>query len=208
MLPVFLDLTGRVALVVGGGPVGRRKARAVRDAGGLVRLVCLEARPADAGDIDWRTEAYREAHLDGVSLVFAAAAAEVNARVVEEAHRRGLWVNAADKPGAGDFHLAATVRRGGLVVAVGTGGAAPVLARRLRERFEEELDDAFAAWVALLAELRPAVLETIADEARRREVLDRLTDWSWLDRLRAEGVEVTRHAMYRCVADEATSARP
>jgi precorrin-2 dehydrogenase/sirohydrochlorin ferrochelatase len=200
---VFLDLSGRVALVVGGGPVGRRKARAVREAGGLVRLVCLEARPADAGDIDWRTEAYEEAHLDGVSLVFAAATAEVNARVVEAAHRRGLWVNVADESGEGDFHLAAAVRRGRLVVAVGTGGAAPALARRLRKRFEEELDDAFAAWVALLAELRPVVMSSIADEARRREVFEHLSEWSWLERVRAEGVEATRARMHHLISASA-----
>jgi precorrin-2 dehydrogenase / sirohydrochlorin ferrochelatase len=208
MLPVFLDLTGRVALVVGGGPVGRRKARAALDAGGRVRLVCLEPRQPEGEDIDWRQEPYHESHLDGVTLVFAAATARVNKRVVEEAHRRGLWVNVADDPGAGDFHVAATVRRGDLVVAVGTGGAAPALARRLRERLDAELDDAFADWVALLAELRPVVLETISDEGRRREVFERLTEWAWVDRLRIEGVEAVRAAMRQWLADGTTSARP
>jgi precorrin-2 dehydrogenase/sirohydrochlorin ferrochelatase len=198
MLPVFLDLTGRVALVVGGGPVGRRKARAVLAAGGQVRLVCLEARPEDAQGIDWRQQAYEEAHLDGVSLAFAAATREVNARVADDARRRGVWANVAD--GAGDFHLAAAVRRGGLVVAVGTGGAAPALARRLRERLEGQFDEAYADWVALLGEMRPVVLATIADEAKRREAFGRLADWSWLDRLRSEGAEAVREAMRRSLA--------
>lgn len=195
MLAVFLDLTDRLALVVGGGPVGRRKARAVREAGGQVRLVCLEARPEDAADIDWRQEAYQEAHLDGVSLVFAAAPEQVNAGVVQDARRRGLWVNAAD--GGGDFDLAATVRRGEFVIAVGTGGAAPALARRVRERLEDQFDEAFTAWVSLLAELRPVILASIPEEARRREAFERLTDWSWLDRLRTDGVESVRAAMRR-----------
>lgn len=203
MLPVFLDLTGRLALVVGGGPVGRRKAGAVRDAGARVRLVCLEPRPPEIEGIDWRQEPYHETHLDGVTLVFAAATPRVNERVVAEAHRRGLWVNVAGDPGAGDFHLAATVRRGDLVVAIGTGGAAPALARRLRERLDTELDQAFTDWVALLAELRPVVLETISDEGRRREVFERLTEWAWLNRLRTEGVDAARAAMRRCLTDEA-----
>ncbi|MFO0842907.1 MAG: bifunctional precorrin-2 dehydrogenase/sirohydrochlorin ferrochelatase [Gemmataceae bacterium] len=201
MLPVLLDLSGRTALVVGGGPVGRRKARSVLAAGGRVRLVCLEAQPEGAGAIDWRTEPFQESHLDGVALAFAAATREVNARVAEEARRRDVLVNVAGDPRAGDFHLAATVRRGDLVVAVGTGGAAPALARRLRERFEAELDTAFANWVVLLSELRPVVLSRVADEARRRELFERLADWSWLERLRSDGVDATRAEMLRHISD-------
>jgi precorrin-2 dehydrogenase/sirohydrochlorin ferrochelatase len=196
MLPVFLDLTDRLALVVGGGAVGRRKARAVRAAGGRVRLVCLEERPMgldDAG-LEWRREPFTAAHLDGVGLVFAAATAEVNEQVAAEARRRGLWVNVADEPARGDFHLAACVRRGGLVVAVGTGGAAPAVARRVRERLEGQLDDAYGKWVALLAELRPLVL-AIPDESRRREAFERLAEWGWLERIRREGAAAVREAM-------------
>jgi precorrin-2 dehydrogenase/sirohydrochlorin ferrochelatase len=202
MFPVFLDLTGRLVLVVGGGPVGRRKAAGVRAAGGLVRLVCLESRPADLDDqgIDWRHESYAERHLEGVALAFAAGPAEVNARVASDARARGVWGNVAGDPMAGDVYLPAVLRHGGLVVAVTTGGAAPALARQLRDHLEEQIDPLFAEWVALLAELRPIVLQRVADEERRRELFERLAQWSWLDRLRSDGVERVRAAMRALVS--------
>jgi precorrin-2 dehydrogenase/sirohydrochlorin ferrochelatase len=197
MLPLFLDLTDRLVVVIGGGPVGRRKASAVRSAGGRVRLICLEPRPPEMNDplLDWRTEAYRPEHLDGVALVFAAALPEVNARIVADARARGVWVNAASQPEEGDFFLPATVRRGDFVLAVSTGGAAPILAQIVRDRLEAEFDEAFGQWVALLAELRPLVMERIVEAEQRRIVLTSLCQWQWLERLRREGADAVRAAL-------------
>jgi precorrin-2 dehydrogenase/sirohydrochlorin ferrochelatase len=194
MFPTFLNLDKRQTLVVGGGSVGRRKARALLAAGAHVRLVCLEPPPDDGADprLDWRNAAYHPAYLDGVILAVAAATADVNRRVAADARKRGIWVNVADDPDAGDFIFPATVRRGDFVLAVGTGGAAPVLTRRVRERLEREFDAAFGEWVALLAELRPVVCSRIADPNRRLALYEHLTDWRWLDRLRRKGCDRVR----------------
>jgi precorrin-2 dehydrogenase/sirohydrochlorin ferrochelatase len=197
MLPLFLNLTDRLVVVVGGGPVGRRKASAVRAAGGRVRLICLEPRPPEENDplLDWHTEAYRPEHLEGAVLVFAAGPAAVNARILVDARARGLWVNTASQPEEGDFILPATMRRGDFVLAVSTGGAAPLLTQIIRDRLEQEYDAAFGDWVSLLAELRPLVMERITDAEQRRSVLTMLCQWSWLDRLRREGADAVRVAL-------------
>jgi precorrin-2 dehydrogenase/sirohydrochlorin ferrochelatase len=199
MFPLFLDLTDRLAVVVGGGPVGRRKASAVRASGGRVRLICLEPRPPEETNdplFDWRTQAYVPEHLDGAALVFAAGPPELNTRVVADARARGVWVNTASEPEQGDFILPALVRRGDFVLAVGTGGAAPLLAQVVRDRLVAEFDEAFGVWVQLLAELRPVVKERIADDARRRVLLTRLCQWEWLERLRREGEDAVRAALH------------
>ena len=197
MFPLFLDLTHRLALVVGGGSVGRRKAAALLKAGAQVRLVCLEARPADENEpnLRWLQEPYRPDHLRDVCLVCAAANAEVNRQVAADARRRGIWVNCADDPKAGDFFMPAVLRRGELTVAVSTQGASPGLAQAIRDWLDAQIDDAFEKLVALLSELRSRVLEQVKSEDKRKNLYRHLCQAQWLERLRREKVEDVREAM-------------
>jgi precorrin-2 dehydrogenase/sirohydrochlorin ferrochelatase len=210
MLAVILRMVNRLAVVVGGGPVGRRKAAALLDAGARVRLVCLEPRPPEetAPALAWLTRPYHPEHLDGACLVFAAATPDVNRHVVADARARGIWVNSATDPDVADFLLPATVRRGDLTIAVSTGGAAPGLARAIRRHLEAQFDEAFGRWVALLAEVRPLVLARIADEERRRALLEKLCGWEWLERLRRDGPEAVRAAMLAEVEAVADASGP
>jgi precorrin-2 dehydrogenase/sirohydrochlorin ferrochelatase len=196
--PVFLNLRDRLCVVVGGGPVGRRKALTLLHDGARVRVICLESRPEgeSASGLDWVTEPYQAGHLKGAALVFAAATPEVNQRVVADAHAAGLWVNAASEPRCGDFFMPATLRRRELVVAVGTAGGAPALARAVRDQLNAQLDDAFGQWLALLAELRPQIHAAIPLAEWRRALFERLARPEWLERLRHEAPEQVRDAMY------------
>jgi precorrin-2 dehydrogenase/sirohydrochlorin ferrochelatase len=210
MFPIFLNLTDRLCAVIGGGTVGRRRAAALLDAGARVRVVCLEPCPPELArpQVQWLTESYQSDHLSGAALVFAAAPPEVNCRVVADAQARGVLVNAADDPAAGDFHVPASVRRGAFVLAVATGGAAPALARQVRARLEAEFDDAYGRWVAVLAEIRPLVRARIPDAARRRALWQRLTAPEWLDRLRRDGEPAVLAALHAEVAALAEPTEP
>ena len=201
--PVGLDLTGRRVVVVGGGPVGRRKAAAARDAGAIVRVVAPEPRPAEvAAEIEWVSEPYQSRHLEGQMLVFAAATTAVNAFVVADATARQLWVCDSADPARGTFTTPAVGARGSVTVAVDTAGAAPALARRLRDRIVEQLAPAIADWAELLAEVRGVVLAKVTDARLRRALLTDFADWPWLERLQRDGLDATRRAMRQAV-DEA-----
>jgi precorrin-2 dehydrogenase/sirohydrochlorin ferrochelatase len=199
MIPLFLNVTNRLCVVIGGGPVGRRKAAALLEGGARVRLVCLEPQPTEdqAAALVWVTEPYHPGHLEGAALVFAAATPEVNRQVIADAHAAGLWVNAASEPENGDFFMPAELRRGDLVVAVGTSGEAPGVARAVRDLLDSQLDDAFGRWLALLAELRPQIQAAIPTPDWRRALLERLAKPEWLDRLRRESSDQVREAMQR-----------
>ncbi|MBA4189255.1 MAG: siroheme synthase [Planctomycetaceae bacterium] len=202
VFPVVLNLAGRVVVVVGGGAVGTRKAAAAIAAGATVRIVDptqpLGGLTPPARQIPI-SEAYRSNHLDGAFLVFACATPAVNAQVVADAQARGILVNSASDPITGDFTLPSVVRSGDLTLAVSTGGAAPALARRLREKFEAEFDATFADWLRVLTEMRTVVLAEVPDSARRRELLDGFADWPWLARMRSEGADAVQTAMLECV---------
>ncbi len=194
-LPILLNLTGKQVVVVGGGAVGLRKLAALRAAGAAVRVIDPRTPLALPPDVEQIAEAYRAEYLDGVSLAFACATPEVNAMVVADCRRHGIWVNSASDPVTGDCALPAVVRRGELTLAVSTGRAAPALARRIRAKWESEFDQSFAEWIRVLADVRSEVLATVADESRRRTLLNGFADWHWLARLRAEGTGAVLVAM-------------
>ncbi|CAN5855293.1 hypothetical protein BH18ACT11_BH18ACT11_27620 [soil metagenome] len=144
--------------MVGGGAVAARKIRKLLQAGAEVVVVSPEVRPElESMDLEVLRRAYEDGDLEGADLAFTATdSREVNAAVAGEAKRRGVLINVADRPAEGDFALPSTLRRGGLQVAVSTGGASPTLARRIRDELEENFGTEWAGVVERLDAARRA----------------------------------------------------
>jgi precorrin-2 dehydrogenase/sirohydrochlorin ferrochelatase len=106
--------------------------------------------------------------------------------VWEEAGGLGMLANVADQPEKCNFILPSVLRRGGLTVAVGTGGASPALAKRIRTELEKRIGPEYAQYVKVLELWRAAVLRAVSDPGRRRELLrSAAEDDRLVERLRA-----------------------
>jgi precorrin-2 dehydrogenase / sirohydrochlorin ferrochelatase len=152
LYPIFLDLSGRRCVVVGGGKVAGRKARKLLQARARVVVISPDIETElESVAVEVHRRPYREGDLEGAYLAFAATdSREVNAAVAREGRERDIPVNVADRPSDGDFALPSTLRRGGLQVAVSTGGASPNLARRIKD----ELERVFGPeWAGIVEEL-------------------------------------------------------
>ncbi len=178
--PLFLDLTDKLCIVVGGGAVAERKARGLLNAGARVRLISPEVtsgvrRLAGQGRIEVVPREYQEGDLDGAALAIAATnASEVNMRVKEESKRLSIPLNVTDSPDLGDFIVPSVVRKGPVVVAVSTSGLFPVLARRLKEEIDLKLSADYVPYARRVGAFRRFLIETIHDPGRKREILERV----------------------------------
>ena len=173
-LPLFHNLRGRQVLVVGGGEIALRKARLLTEAGARLRVVAPLIEDAlralvEQGAGELYERGYQERDLDGCALVIAATDDEpLNARVSREAGARSLPVNVVDAPALCSVIFPAIVDRSPLMVAVSSGGDAPVLTRLMRARLETLIPAAYGRLAGLAQKFRGAVKQRFADVQQRR----------------------------------------
>lgn len=173
----MLVLTGEQTVVVGGGAVALRKVRSLTDAGAKVRIVAKDlAASADLGEVEVIRGGYEADMLAGAKLVFACTDdAALNAQIAADARAIGAIVNCVDQPEDCDFFVPAIVSDEDVIVAIGTGGASPALARQLKRCIADALPDKVGAFAAALLRLRERVKAEVDDLARRGEILKALS---------------------------------
>jgi precorrin-2 dehydrogenase/sirohydrochlorin ferrochelatase len=173
--PIYLDMTGRRCLVIGGGAVAERKIAALLDTRAEVTVLSPEVTENIAGwakenTISFTARRYQPGDLARFDLVFVATDdPQVNAAVYREGRSYGIWVNSADDPAHCDFILPSVLRRGELTVAVSTGGGSPALSRTVREELELYFTPEYEALAKLAAEAR--------EELQRRSITVSFETW-------------------------------
>jgi siroheme synthase-like protein len=161
--PIALHGERIIAVVIGGGSVGTRKALALAEAGVAVRVIS----PAITGELEQaeakgvlrveRTE-YKRDHLASATLVVAATdSREVNSQVATDANSLGKLVNISDFPDEGNFHTMALHRSGEITIAVSAGGV-PGAAARIRDAIAERFDGRYERAITALRGLRSRLI--------------------------------------------------
>jgi len=161
--PVSLNISGRKCVVVGGGQVALRKAKALLEHGADVEVISPELCPqlvklSESGEIGILAREYQSGDLKEAFVAIAATDdSEVNQQMVTEARKDAVLVSVVDDAENSDFIAPSYLRRGEVTIAVSTSGRSPALARKIRTRLEKEIGDEYASLTRLISEVRAEV---------------------------------------------------
>ena len=182
-LPIFLDLSAGTVALFGAGSAARSKLRLLRSAGAQVRWYAGDAdvtETATSGGPSGRVEVVRgepsQAELSEFAAVIVAADGSFAEAVAARCRASNILVNVVDRPELSNFIFPALVDRGEVVVAIGTGGASPVLARRLRERIEAMLPERIGELAALMGRYREQFAKVRDGSVSLRRFWERVID--------------------------------
>nr|WP_205624927.1 siroheme synthase CysG [Geminicoccus roseus] len=188
VLPVFLGLRGKRAVVVGGSDAAAWKAELLAAAGAIVHVHA----PADTLSGEFRRilsggvppgalvhidASWQAGGFTAAAVVVADAASEAEAEAIRGAARAaGVPVNVIDQPAFCDFMFGSIVNRSPVVVGISTEGAAPILGQAIRRRIETLLPHALQAWAGLAQRLRGRLNERLEPGAGRRAFWEGFVD--------------------------------
>jgi precorrin-2 dehydrogenase/sirohydrochlorin ferrochelatase len=195
-----LRLSGRRAVVIGGGDIGLEKVEGLLACDANVTLVAPEAHSelrslAAEGSIHWDRRPYRQEDLENSLIAIAATNdSEINIQVYNDAERRSMLVNVVDVPPLCNFILPAIVRTGPLAVAISTAGASPALAKRMKREVSELFGEPYATLAILLNEVRGWAKGTLPTYQHRKEFFEGIVngDPDPIELLRAGNVNAVK----------------
>ncbi len=161
--PIFLNITGKKCVVVGGGQIALRKVRTLLDYGAIVRVIspalCSELNEmAENGAITIQQRRYRSGDLQEAFVVIAATNdSTINLKVGKDARSNALLINVVDDPESSGFIAPSYVRRGDVTIAISSGGRSPALSQKIRTRLEEEFGEEYISLARMISEVRTEI---------------------------------------------------
>jgi len=204
--PVFLELRGRHVVVAGGGREPAHKIPGLLALG--ARVTAWAPDHADTAALDGSpglrltTGRWDPTVLDDALIAIVATGDRATDRAIAtDARERRVLVNTVDDIPYCDWSAPAILRRGDLTIAIGTGGIAPALAVRIRDRAARDVGPEYGALLAIFGAVRPRIMATGRSFGDRRRLWYGLADGPALAHLRAGDGDAARRAV-----DEAIDA--
>lgn len=181
--PIFIDLKNQPCLMVGGGPVALRKIRLMRSAGADITVIapeiCVDLAQEFGDQITHLARPFEDSDIHGYRLITAATnSPEVNAHVSDLAQAANTPVNVVDEPSLCSFITPSIIDRSPVLIAISTGGGAPVLARLLRAKIEALIPASYGKLADAMSRYRDALKAAMPDERDRRIFWDKVVQGS------------------------------
>jgi len=208
-LPAFIDLDGRPVLVVGGGAMAARRTTVALRTKAKVRVVSPELAVEFDGcpGFEHTAREFQEDDLDGIRLVFVASDDDdLEARVAALADERNILVNVADNISISTFIMPSIIDRSPLVVAISSGGKAPILSRMLREKLESVVPVALGRLADFAGSYRRQVKAAIPDMTKRRRFWENVASGAIGERVLSGEMEGARRLIADSIEAEASDS--
>jgi len=205
--PVFLELEGKSALVVGGGAVAQRKVETLLEYGASIRIVSKELTPklkklVEIGRVRRMGNEFCNNNLEGASLVFAATDdKQLNHKISESALKRGLLINAVDQPADCNFIVPAIVRRGDLSIAISTSGNSPALAKSIKKQLNSQFGKEYETFLILLGHLREEILSAGFPQEENSRIFHDVIESGILEAIAEENWEKVKNTLKKILPE-------
>ncbi|WRP04695.1 NAD(P)-dependent oxidoreductase [Rossellomorea aquimaris] len=181
MLPVMIDVNGKQVTIVGGGKVAYRKLSVFLEQGAMITVISPYAVDGiqalhEENRIIWvKREVEREDLQDAFIVIAATNERWVNERVKMHSEENQL-ICVVDDGDCGNMQMVSFRQKGNLTIAVSTGGASPLLAKRLTKQFFQPIDDSYIEKLAFMATKRKEIKASELSEGEKRKLLKELSE--------------------------------
>jgi precorrin-2 dehydrogenase / sirohydrochlorin ferrochelatase len=175
--PLFLDVSGKECLVIGGGAVAERKVMMLLKFNASVHVVSPKVTKklhhlAESGRIGLTRREYRSGDHAHAAIIFACTdERQTNRLVREDAAARGIPVNVVDRPEECDFIVPSIVKKGDLTIAISTSGVLPMASKKIRQAIESTVTRDWVHYVRIIGAIRRYLLKKVPDKTVRRNIM-------------------------------------
>lgn len=180
--PIFVDLSGKRCVVVGGGSVARRKVRALLKTEASITLISPFLHPAfkkliniHKDKIVHHKRRFRLSDIKDAFLVIGATKArDINYRIFSYCKTHNILLNIVDSLSESNFIVPSHIKRGNLILAVSTSGISPGLARKIRKELSAVYGVEYAKLLKALKDIRKDIMKRVTSSINRRIIFNRL----------------------------------